>query len=94
LAFVMGGALMVTLVAFAITPKRGKPWSAERFDLPTRLDVDMRLVMGALLFGVGWGVAGYCPGPALASVFVSWDAVIFSFAMVVGMFFVERSSLG
>jgi uncharacterized protein len=82
------------LLAFAITPKRGKPWAAVRFDLPARSDVDMRLVMGAVLFGVGWGVAGYCPGPALASVFVSWDAVIFSFAMVVGMFFVKRSSLG
>jgi uncharacterized protein len=93
LAFVMGGALMVTLVAFAITPKRSKPWAAERFDLPTRLDVDARLIGGAALFGIGWGLAGYCPGPVLASVFVSWDAVIFSLAMLVGMVLVKRFSV-
>jgi uncharacterized protein len=93
LAFVMGGALMVTLVAFAVTPKCGKPWAAERFDLPTRLDVDLRLVMGAVLFGVGWGLAGYCPGPVLASLLVSWDAVIFSLAMLVGMVLVKRFSV-
>jgi uncharacterized protein len=86
LAFVMGGALMVTLIAFVVTPKRAKPWAAERFDLPTRSDVDARLLIGAALFGVGWGMAGYCPGPILASVFVSWDAVVFAASMVVGMF--------
>jgi uncharacterized protein len=96
LAFVMGGALMVTLVAFAVTPRlthtSGKPWAAERFDLPTRLDVDARLMGGAVLFGIGWGLAGYCPGPVLASVFVSWDAVVFAGAMLVGMVFVRRFS--
>ncbi len=98
LAFVMGGALMVTLVAFAITPRfthrGGKPWAAERFDLPKPSGVDARLIGGAMLFGIGWGVAGYCPGPALASFFVSWDAVVFSFAMLVGMVFVKRFSVG
>jgi uncharacterized protein len=94
LAFVMGGALMVTLVAFAVTPKWQKPWAAERFDLPTRSDVDAPLIGGAALFGIGWGLAGYCPGPVLASVFVSWDAVIFSFAMLTGMVFVRRFSVG
>ncbi|MBS7808091.1 DUF6691 family protein [Variovorax sp. PCZ-1] len=90
LAFVMGGALMVTLIAFAITPQRAKPWAEERFDLPTRNDIDAPLLGGAVLFGAGWGMAGYCPGPALASVFVSWDAVIFAAAMLVGMFVVRR----
>jgi uncharacterized protein len=89
LAFVMGGALMVTLLGFAVTPRLthadGKPWAAKRFDLPMRSDVDARLIGGATLFGIGWGLAGYCPGPALASVLVSWDAVIFSLAMLVGM---------
>jgi uncharacterized protein len=85
LAFVMGGALMVTLLAFAITPNHGKPWAAERFDLPTRVDVDARLMGGAVLFGIGWGLAGYCPGPVLASLLVSWDAVVFALAMLVGM---------
>jgi uncharacterized protein len=93
LAFVMGGALMVTLIAFAITPKRVKPWAAERFDLPSRSDIDGRLVVGAALFGGGWGIAGYCPGPVLASLFVSWDAVVFAGSMLVGMIAAKRFSM-
>jgi uncharacterized protein len=93
LAFVMGGALMVTLIAFAVTPKRAKPWAAESFDLPTRKDIDAPLLMGAALFGAGWGLAGYCPGPVLASVFVSWDAVVFAASMLVGMVIVRRFAL-
>jgi uncharacterized protein len=87
LAFVMGGALLVTSIAFAVTPKAGKrPWAGERFELPTRQDVDGKLIAGALLFGVGWGVAGYCPGPALASLLSGGlDAVVFVAALVVGM---------
>jgi uncharacterized protein len=92
LAFVMGGALMVTLIAFAITPKRTKPWEEERFDLPSRKDIDLPLLFGAALFGAGWGLAGYCPGPALASVFVSWDAVIFAASMLFGMMAIKRLS--
>ena len=67
LAFVMGGAMMVTLVAFAVTPKAGRtPWAAAAFKLPTRKDIDAKLIVGAALFGIGWALAGYCPGPALA----------------------------
>ena len=63
LAFVMGGALGVTLLAFSITPRPGNtPWLAPAFKLPTRRDIDARLVLGAALFGIGWGLAGYCPG--------------------------------
>jgi uncharacterized protein len=97
LAFVMGGALMVTLVAFAVTPRlthpSAKPWAAERFDLPTRSAVDARLLIGAALFGVGWGLAGYCPGPVLASVLLSWDAVVFAGSMLVGMVVAKRFSV-
>lgn len=87
LAFVMGGAVCVTLVAFAITPRPGcKPWLAERFELPTRRDIDARLVAGAALFGIGWGLAGYCPGPALASLLGGGlDALAFVAAMLGGM---------
>ena len=87
LAFVMGGALLVMLCAFAITPRPGrKPWLAERFELPTRKDIDRRLVLGAALFGLGWGLAGYCPGPALASLLSgSWDALVFVAFMAAGM---------
>ena len=87
LAFVMGGAVLVSLVAFSVTPRMGKaPWAAAGFELPSRKDIDVALVLGAVMFGVGWGLAGYCPGPALASVFTGGiDAVSFVAAMVVGM---------
>ncbi len=87
LAFVMGGAMMVTLIAFALTPRAGKkPWAAEMFALPTRQDIDKKLVGGGMLFGIGWALAGYCPGPALSSIFTGgMDAAAFVIAMLVGM---------
>ena len=92
LAFVMGGALIVTSIAFAVTPGAGKkPWAGERFELPTRQDIDGKLVVGALLFGVGWGVAGYCPGPALASLLSGGlDALVFVAALLAGMWAAKR----
>jgi uncharacterized membrane protein YedE/YeeE len=91
LAFVMGGALLVTLVAFTLTPREGKrPWFAEKFELSTRKDIDSPLLIGSMLFGIGWGLAGYCPGPAIASigslVTAGMDIVIFMAAMLAGMF--------
>ena len=87
LAFVMGGALMVTLVAFAVTPRAGhKPWAAPHFELPTRKDIDGKLLLGAALFGIGWGLVGYCPGPALASLLSGGvDVLVFSAALAIGM---------
>ncbi len=87
LALVMGGALCVSLLAFAITPRAGaKPWLAASFELPTRHDIDLHLVVGAALFGVGWGLAGYCPGPAFASLLTgSMDVLVFVVACAVGM---------
>src|SRR5450830_1744149 len=66
LAFVMGGALLVTLIGFAITPPNPAhperhPWFAQRFQLPTRQDIDTRLLLGAALFGIGWGAGGLLP---------------------------------
>lgn len=92
LAFVMGGALLVTLVAFAVTPRPGrKPWLAESFQLPTRKDIDARLLLGAALFGIGWGLAGYCPGPALASVLTGGlDALVFVATLAAGMWAAVR----
>jgi hypothetical protein len=87
LAFVMGGALLVTLIAFAVTPRAGKkPWFADKFELPTRKDLDIRLIGGAALFGIGWALAGYCPGPALASILAGGgDILIFTAFMLGGM---------
>ena len=67
LAFVMGGAVLVGLVAIPAVVRRGRPLLAPRFELPTRTDVDLPLVAGSAIFGVGWGLSGWCPGPAIAS---------------------------
>ncbi|MEO6293770.1 MAG: DUF6691 family protein [Burkholderiaceae bacterium] len=87
LAFVMGGALLVTVFAYAITPRAGKkPWAHTAFELPTRTDIDAKLLTGAALFGIGWGLAGYCPGPALASLLSGgMDVLVFTAALLVGM---------
>jgi uncharacterized protein len=86
LAFVMGGALLVSFFAFVSIRGRLAPWAAEKFELPTRRDIDARLLIGAALFGIGWGVAGYCPGPALASLLIGGtDILWFVGAMIVGM---------
>lgn len=92
LALVMGGALLVTLVAFSVTPHTGKkPWFAATFSLPTRNDIDSRLLAGAALFGIGWALAGYCPGPALASILTGGqDIWVFAAAMVLGMWLAKR----
>jgi uncharacterized membrane protein YedE/YeeE len=91
LALVMGGGLMVTLLAFAITPQKAKPWADDKFHLPTRKDIDGKLVIGAALFGIGWGLAGYCPGPGFASLLSGGvDAAAFVAALVVGMWGAKR----
>jgi uncharacterized membrane protein YedE/YeeE len=92
LAFVMGGALLVTLIAFTITPRHGRqPWFANKFELPSRKDIDIKLVGGAALFGIGWGLAGYCPGPAFASLYAGgMDIVIFMAGLLAGMYVATR----
>jgi uncharacterized membrane protein YedE/YeeE len=85
LLVVMAGAVGVTLVAFRPTLMRPKPLFGERFIVPSRTDVDLPLVAGAALFGLGWGIAGYCPGPALTAL-SNLTVEIFAFvaAMVAG----------
>lgn len=92
LAFVMGGAVMVTLVAFAATPYASvRPWFGRAFVLPRREDIDARLVLGAVLFGIGWGLSGYCPGPAMATLLTGQiDTVIFVMAMLPGMWLARK----
>jgi len=86
LAFVMGGALLVTFPAFHFVKKFGKPVCALQFQIPTNKVIDRKLVVGAALFGVGWGLVGFCPGPALAAlVTLQTDVFIFGASLVAGM---------
>jgi uncharacterized protein len=86
LAFVMGGALGLNALAYAATRRRARPLFAERFALPDLRRVDRELLAGAALFGVGWGLVGLCPGPALASLSRGELPVLeFVVAMAVGM---------
>lgn len=85
LAFVMGGAVAITLVAFRFVLKRQGPIWGDRFMVPTRQDLDIRLISGASVFGIGWGLVGYCPGPALASLaYLLPETVVFIASMLVG----------
>lgn len=86
LAFVMGGALAVTFLGYRLVLPRGRALLEPKLALPTARAVDMPLIGGAALFGVGWGLAGYCPGPALASLAAAQPGtIVFVAAMLVGM---------
>lgn len=86
LIFVMGGALGVTALGYPLVFKRAHPIFAERFQLPTKTDLDARLIGGSALFGVGWAMSGYCPGPAIAAVGIGGEKTwIFLLTMVIGM---------
>lgn len=92
LLFVMGGALAVTFVGYRVALARPKPLWAPSFSLPTARDIDVPLVAGAALFGLGWGLAGICPGPALAGlVLVRIEPVVFIAAMAAGMILIKAA---
>lgn len=85
LAFVMGGALLITLPLTLPTLKRSRPLLDRAFSLPTKTRLDPRLIGGSTLFGVGWGLVGYCPGPAISSLaYGRHETVIFLAALIVG----------
>lgn len=91
LAFVMGGAVTVSLMLFAPILKRSRPVLAERFALPVKRQIDFPLLGGAALFGIGWGLSGYCPGPAIVSlVTVSRPVVLFVGFMAAGLYLGRR----
>jgi len=87
LMLVMGGAVAVTVVAFRLILKRKKPLIEEKFNVPTLKDIDFPLIAGSAIFGIGWGIAGYCPGPAITSLStLSTESIVFVMAMVAGGF--------
>ena len=90
LALVMGGAIGVGLLAFRFARKRSQALLGGPMQRPTARQIDRRLVLGGLTFGVGWGLAGFCPGPALASLATGGSKpLIFTAAMLVGMVIFE-----
>jgi len=97
LAFVMVGALLVTVPAIPVILRQPRPLLAVKFDLPTRKTLDTRLLGGAALFGVGWGLSGFCPGPAVAAMVPALAGglpavFVFTGSMVAGMFLFGRLS--
>ncbi len=91
LAFVMGGALLISIPAFHFVLKRPQAWTGSRFQLPTRKDIDPQLIAGAAIFGIGWALSGYCPGPALTALsFASASALMVVLAMLVGVMVHDR----
>jgi uncharacterized membrane protein YedE/YeeE len=86
LAFVMGGALLPSAIGYLIARRMRRPAMAQAFCIPENRDLDGRLLLGAAIFGAGWGLVGFCPGPALAALaFGMWQPVLFVAAMLAGM---------
>jgi uncharacterized membrane protein YedE/YeeE len=86
LAFVMGGAMLVYIPVYRLVKDRDAPKFGECFHWPTANDIDVKLVIGSALFGIGWGIGGLCPGPAIASVITgSPPLLVYAAAMVAGM---------
>ena len=86
LALVMAGAVAVSAAGYHLTRRRGRPVLAPRLDVPARRDLDARLIAGAAIFGLGWGLAGLCPGPALTILTIApAEAVTFVMAIIAGM---------
>ena len=91
LALVMGGAIAVGVFGFAAARRRSLSWTGEPMELPTQRAIDGRLVGGGALFGIGWGIAGFCPGPAVVALGGGLGpAAIFVVAMLAGMWLHDR----
>ncbi|HEY9662356.1 MAG TPA: DUF6691 family protein [Allocoleopsis sp.] len=85
LLFVLGGAVATTVTTFRFVLHLPHPFYDNQFYLPTQKEIDSPLVIGAIIFGIGWGMAGYCPGPAITALILgSWNSVLFLGAMIVG----------
>jgi uncharacterized membrane protein YedE/YeeE len=91
LIFVMGGALLLTAPVFPLVLRRKAPFLADQFSLPTKVEIDRPLLLGAIIFGVGWGLGGFCPGPALAALASGSPSVtLFVVAMIAGQWLGSR----
>jgi len=85
LLFVLSGAVAVTVIAFRFVLRLPHPFYDNQFHLPMHKDIDKPLVVGAAIFGIGWGIAGYCPGPSITALVLGiWNPVLFVVAMIAG----------
>lgn len=86
LAFVMGGAVVVAFIGYRLVLRRRAPLFESRFQVPTASAIDMRLVGGSALFGIGWGIAGFCPGAAIPALGTGrWEVLLFLVSVAVGI---------
>lgn len=86
LAFVMGGAVIVAFIGYRLVLRRDRPLAGGSFHLPTKNDIDGRILVGPAIFGIGWGLGGFCPGPAVAALGLgAAGALAFLPAMILGM---------
>ena len=86
LALVMGGGLMVAIIGVQLAKRQGSSWIGTSIDMPTKTTINKKLLIGAMLFGIGWGLVGICPGPGIVLLGTGvWQAYIFIPAMIVGM---------
>lgn len=86
LAFVMGAGLVVTFIGYKFILKNPAPLFADTFAMPGKRDIDKALIIGAVLFGIGWGLVGYCPGPAIAGLSYGYSAtLLFVPIMIIGL---------
>lgn len=94
LAFVMGGAIIPMVVAWRIKDRMHAPIAQSDFNIPTSQTIDSHLILGSIIFGMGWAISGFCPGPAIANLGLNpWPAMAFITAMFVGMFLKEISKI-
>ena len=92
LAFVMGGATLTAFVGYRLAWRRPSPVLADRFELPSSTAIDRPLIVGAAVFGIGWGIGGFCPGPALTSLpLLAPGTLVFVPAMLVGLWLGPRA---
>jgi uncharacterized protein len=92
LAFLMGGATLTAFVGYRLAWRRPKPVLAERFEIPSSTAIDRPLLAGAAIFGIGWGIGGFCPGPALTSLpLLAPGTLVFVPAMLVGLWLGSRA---
>jgi len=93
LLFVLIAALGTTFVTFRFLLKRNAPLFEKKFFLPTKTDVDKPLIIGAITFGIGWALVGYCPGPAFAALaYLHWQTLLFVATMIIGALVAKQVS--